>query len=399
MSAENQGNAPGQPLEKDFSNGMLPQPAPRHQYQVADSLRKGYHLDSSHDADDALRKIRTTGSLSISPELFEKIYLSPQNKVAGELRKTVGNPTPLYVRLSRFTKLPTNSEQRSRRLLDIFNTTIHGYHGLARRSSYWSCRSWYLRCLRRYSDALGCHWRGMSSLESDTLAIVLISVQWILGNTFPCVVFGSFGSFWIALTMTLMPYTGAVSSYPKGAEDPGYNNSFGFYLVCMGALCTVYSICALRTNLVLFLILFLLIPTFACLTAGYFFVAKAQVAAATNCLLAGGALAFVVCMLGWYIFTAILLASVDFPLNLPVRPSPCPSSLVSAEAQLTRFSLRSISHHQGRQRQEEGERRGHGIKDFCAFPPRARFDIGEFDECIYPNGKCLYALRNVVRRY
>ncbi len=47
------------------------------------------------DSDEALKRIRTTGSLSISPELFEKIYLSPQNKVAGELRKTFGNPTPL----------------------------------------------------------------------------------------------------------------------------------------------------------------------------------------------------------------------------------------------------------------------------------------------------------------
>lgn len=49
------------------------------------------------DADTALRKIQTSGSISISPELFEKIYLSPQNKVAGDLRKTFGNPTPLYV--------------------------------------------------------------------------------------------------------------------------------------------------------------------------------------------------------------------------------------------------------------------------------------------------------------
>jgi len=54
-------------------------------------------LDASHDSDTALRKIRTAGSISISPELFEKLYLSPQNNVKGELRKTVGNPTPLYV--------------------------------------------------------------------------------------------------------------------------------------------------------------------------------------------------------------------------------------------------------------------------------------------------------------
>lgn len=47
------------------------------------------------DPEHALNRIRTTGSLSISPELFEKIYLQPQNRVAGELRKTFGNPTPL----------------------------------------------------------------------------------------------------------------------------------------------------------------------------------------------------------------------------------------------------------------------------------------------------------------
>jgi uncharacterized protein len=46
---------------------------------------------------DALHRIRTAGSISISPELFEKLYLSPQNAVKGDLRKTFGNPTPLYV--------------------------------------------------------------------------------------------------------------------------------------------------------------------------------------------------------------------------------------------------------------------------------------------------------------
>jgi len=35
--------------------------------------------------------------LSISPEVFEKLYLSPENAVAGDLRKTFGNPTPVFV--------------------------------------------------------------------------------------------------------------------------------------------------------------------------------------------------------------------------------------------------------------------------------------------------------------
>lgn len=53
------------------------------------------NIGNDVDSETALRRIRTAGSISISPELFEKIYLSPQNKVAGELRKTFGNPTPL----------------------------------------------------------------------------------------------------------------------------------------------------------------------------------------------------------------------------------------------------------------------------------------------------------------
>lgn len=88
-------------------------------------------------------------------------------------------------------------------------------------------------------------------------------------------------------------------------------------MVFMGVLCVIYSICALRTNLILFLILFLLIPTFSCLAAAFFFVSEKNLIAALPCQTAGGALAFVICMLGWYIFAAILLASVDFPFSIP----------------------------------------------------------------------------------
>jgi hypothetical protein len=54
-----------------------------------------HYLGNNMSPDAALRRIRTAGSISISPELFEKIYLSPQNKVKGELRETFGNPTPM----------------------------------------------------------------------------------------------------------------------------------------------------------------------------------------------------------------------------------------------------------------------------------------------------------------
>lgn len=59
-------------------------------------FQNGYHMnDPNMNNDDALKRIRTAGSISISPELFEKLYLSPQNAVKGDLRKTFGNPTPM----------------------------------------------------------------------------------------------------------------------------------------------------------------------------------------------------------------------------------------------------------------------------------------------------------------
>ncbi len=78
----------GEPLEKDFSN--------HHQNGGYSNGGDHYHLnDTNIDNETALKRIRTAGSISISPELFEKIYLSPQNAVKGDLRKTFGNPTPV----------------------------------------------------------------------------------------------------------------------------------------------------------------------------------------------------------------------------------------------------------------------------------------------------------------
>lgn len=82
-----QAHTGGEPLEKDFF------------HQNGNQVNGGYdpyHLgDNNMDSDTALKRIRTAGSISISPELFEKIYLSPQNAVKGDLRRTFGNPTPV----------------------------------------------------------------------------------------------------------------------------------------------------------------------------------------------------------------------------------------------------------------------------------------------------------------
>lgn len=53
---------------------------------------KEYGIEDHHEA---LNKVRSAASVSMTPELFEKLYLSPQTPIKGELRKTFGNPTAM----------------------------------------------------------------------------------------------------------------------------------------------------------------------------------------------------------------------------------------------------------------------------------------------------------------
>ena len=73
------------PLEKDFSND----------YGHGNMNNNNLTMGPEESNGSALNRIRTAGSVSISPELFEKLYLSPENRVKGDLRKTFGNPTPM----------------------------------------------------------------------------------------------------------------------------------------------------------------------------------------------------------------------------------------------------------------------------------------------------------------
>lgn len=142
-------------------------------------------------------------------------------------------------------------------------------------------------------------------------------LEFILGNTFPFVVFGSFGAFWLAFGATLTPYFNAAGAYaPQSATpstDPVFLSTFGFFQVYMGVLCFIYMIVSLRTNIIFFLIFLTLVIAFGFLSAFYF----GHGENATWAVAAGGT-TFVTCLLGWYLFFVQLLASVDFPLNLPV---------------------------------------------------------------------------------
>ena len=71
-------------LEKDYSG-----------HGINGNAMKGNTTGVDNESGDSLKRMRTGGSVNISSELFEKLYLSPESRVKGDLRKTFGNPTPM----------------------------------------------------------------------------------------------------------------------------------------------------------------------------------------------------------------------------------------------------------------------------------------------------------------
>jgi len=287
----------GASLEKDFSN--------HGNGYTNGNNGNPYHLGDDMDHEDALKRIRTAGSISISPELFEKIYLSPQNAVKGDLRKTFGNPTPVALLGFLLCLSPLSA--------DLMGWRGAGGNGAAGTGSYF--------------------------FFGGLLMFVGGFLEFILGNTFPFVVFSSFGAFWLTFASTLQPFYNAYGAYAVAtAADPtppasaglatvGFTASFGFFLLFMGVLCLIYLICSLRTNVAFVIIFLTLVIAFSLLTAAYWhnalYIGNPKLHASSGALagrlqIAAGACTFVTCMSGWWIFFAIMLAALDFPFQIPV---------------------------------------------------------------------------------
>jgi len=116
-------------------------------------------------------------------------------------------------------------------------------------------------------------------------------------------------------------------------------------MISMAILCLIYLVCSIRTNLVFFLIFFTLVPAFGLLAATFFMNAKGNLATAAKTEEAAGAFTFVTCILGWYILMAIMLASVDFPFDLPSKSY---RVILFKELKLTQISRRPLRCCKGR---------------------------------------------------
>ncbi|KAI5919440.1 GPR1/FUN34/yaaH family-domain-containing protein [Camillea tinctor] len=243
-------------------------------------------VSTHYDEEKGLR--RTDTSVTMPPELFEKLYLSPKVPHVGDYNRRFANPTALgfvgFV-ISTFT----------------FAIVLMGWGGAEGASPV----------------------VGIFFFVGPVLLIFAMVFEWIMGNFFPMMVMGLFSVFWLSFgvlqlpTLQLgLPY--ATAADPAGTSSPAYNSTIALYLIVWGFALFTFFIFTLKINAV-FALIFGLVSVAAWVLAGaYFKVAAGEYETAGRLQKTGGALLFVVAALGWYMCFIIMAGEMRITLKLPV---------------------------------------------------------------------------------
>ncbi|GES66280.1 plasma membrane ammonium transporter [Aspergillus terreus] len=251
----------------------------------------GSNITEKHG--EVLRPVKTADSVlvPIPREAFEKLYLTPKPpSVAGDLRKKLGNPTPISLMGFLLAETPNAC-------------ILMGWRGAGGNGGAILPVYIFFGGMVQIFGAVG---------------------EWIIGNTFSSALFFTYGTFWIVQGTGLMPFFATGLHYSEtgnaleGMQTPSFAATTGFYYVMLTVLTFVYLICSVRTNICLFAALLLLVITFGCTAGSFFQLALGNEELGARLQVVGGAFNFALCIPIWHIFIAQILEAVDFPLTLPV---------------------------------------------------------------------------------
>lgn len=253
--------------------------------EVASNEHPAYQNADGTSGHDLGRQI----SVTLTPQQFEELYLQPSIKSRGQmgLVKTLGNPTALGIVSFLLTFAPTSC-------------CLMGWRGATSNSLLALIGAYYF---------MG----GMALYVAGIL-------EFIIGNTFPALVFTSFGTFWLTLAGYLDPKFAVQSTLltAQGGSPEVYYVPFGFYLLFWAVYTYFLTFAAFRTNVVLVWILLFVALAFSTLGAAYLKFGEGSNAMAGNLVTAAGACGFTACMGGFYILLHLCLAATDFPFNIPL---------------------------------------------------------------------------------
>ncbi|KAH8685391.1 GPR1/FUN34/yaaH family-domain-containing protein [Tricladium varicosporioides] len=237
-----------------------------------------------------LSQTKSIGGMTISPELFEKLYLTPKTSApVGDFRKRFANPTPLGMMGFVISAL-------------TFAAVLMGWGGA--------------------TTLVGV--AGIFYFTGPVLLTLACIFEWIMGNFFSMMAMGMFAVFWLSFGVLQTPSWGIAASYSttgsaaEGAASVGYNAAIALYLMVWGFwLFTVFCF-ALKTNTVFALIFMFAFMSSFIIGGAYWKVSTGDYDMALKLQKAGAAIFFIVALLGYYITVVMMAAELRITLKLPV---------------------------------------------------------------------------------
>ncbi|ERS99033.1 hypothetical protein HMPREF1624_04228 [Sporothrix schenckii ATCC 58251] len=244
-------------------------------------------LNGSSVMDEEKGLNRTQTAVTMSPELFEKLYLTPKVPHAGNNIKRFANPTPL----------------------GFMGFVIAGFS--------------FSMILMGWGGASGAQPIVGIFFFGAMLLIVASIFEWIMGNFFSMLTMGVFGVFWLSFGLLLFPTLNLTAPYvtaddPTGLASPAWNAGLALFLIVWGFVILTLTIFTLKINVV-FVVIYCILIAFSFVMSGcYWRLSHGDVHGAAKLQKAAGALLFAAAALGWYITTIIIAGEMRFPLPLPV---------------------------------------------------------------------------------
>ncbi|CAO2654365.1 Nn.00g110980.m01.CDS01 [Neocucurbitaria sp. VM-36] len=233
--------------------------------------------------------MHTTTNISMSPELFEKLYLAPKVPHAVDNVGRYANATPLgflgFV-ISTFT----------------FSMVLMGWGGASGLPAV----------------------AGIFFFTGPVLLLLSTIFLWIQAQFFAMMVCGLFCVFWLSFGLLQLPTLGLAAAYsPAGDAAAGIiskemNAVIALYLLVWGFALGTFWLFTIRINAVFAGIFgFVTIGSWV-LSGAYWALSAGKFQKALRLQKAGGALLFIVAILGWYMLFVIMAAEMRWSVNLPV---------------------------------------------------------------------------------
>ncbi|KAF9691395.1 hypothetical protein EKO04_010583 [Ascochyta lentis] len=252
------------------------------------------HHTTHFDSEDKFR-LELAKTVTLTPELYERLFISPKTPVAGDLRSRFGNPTPIGVLGFSVAVIPLAA-------------SFMGWQGSSGSSiATTTVNIWF-----------------------GGLLLILAGIgEFLLGNTFPMMVFLAYGAHLLSYATTFIPFFNAIGFFNpdgSGVGGPGAGNqtavfaaSYAFYPLSMCLLSLIFLLGSLRTNLV-FVFIFLFATIGFGMGAGAFFqLARGDALGGARLAVGLGACFFATGVLGFYFLLALVVAIMELPVpDVPV---------------------------------------------------------------------------------